>query len=322
MTMLLRHADPEHGDAHSRPPTRTDRLRFRAALSLADLVRSRPLLADRPGISERLRVALASTAARAGRTDLIRRDVLGVEVDLDPSEYMQGTALVRGAYERDELLALRRLVAPGDVVVDIGANVGMFTLVAASATGPTGAVHAFEPNDTVYRRLRANVVGSPLRGIVTTWNLGLGEEPTVVTLWGSSDCGPHRSRNDGLSSAYRDGLRSDPVGTMRIERWDDLVGGRVDVVKLDCEGSELPALNGMAASLREWRPRLLLEANPVTFRAAGYETADLLDLLTGLGYALYRVGRGGTFVPLTAADERRADGWTLVAVDGGDAGRP
>jgi FkbM family methyltransferase len=166
----------------------------------------------------------------------------------------------------------------------------------------------------VFSRLQSHVVAGPFREVSTTWNLGLGSEDGQVTLWGSDELLIHGARNDGLTSAFADSLRTTVVGQMVVKRFDDLVKGRLDVVKIDCEGSELAALRGMEDALREFTPRLLIEMNPATFAAAGYDGEEVLAYLETFGYSSYRVGHLGALVPVDVKEGPSATSWTLVAL--------
>lgn len=298
----------------SRLLARWQSVRFSLLLVAAKVTRRNPTLSDRLRISGLLRLSLADAARKSGRGSLVRMPVMGVLMDLDPCEYMQGIAIVSGAYERNEALAFLRLLSPGDIVVDVGANIGQFSLLAAHAIGPLGRVHSFEPFPSVYSRLQSHVLAGPFRDTIRTFNLGLSDQKGTVTLWGSDELRIHGARNDGLTSAFSDSLRSTIVGEMRIDRWDSLVGGRVDAVKLDCEGSELLALRGMEETLQKHRPRLLIEMNPATFEAAGYDSIVLLSYLEGFAYTFYDVGREGTLTPVSPKDKDRDRSWTLVAI--------
>jgi FkbM family methyltransferase len=235
-------------------------------------------------------------------------------MDLDPTEYMQGIALVQGVYERNEVEAFLRLISPGDTVVDVGANIGQFSLLAAQAVGEAGKIHSFEPLETTFSRLTSHIEAGPFRNSICAWNTGLGDVEETVSLWGSREVDIHGARNDGLTSAYTDDIRTEKVGEMKSCRWDDTVGGRVDVVKIDCEGYELNALRGMAETLRQHTPRLLIEMNPTTFHAAGYESRDIARLLGEFSYSFFRVGNRGTLTPIHEEGFNQPYSWTLVAL--------
>ena len=95
--------------------------------------------------------------AMLGRTD---RDVVvrgGINYELDLSQGIDFAIYLGNIYERQTKAALRRLVSPGSLVLDIGANIGAHTLHLASLVGPTGRVMAFEPTDYAFGKLRRNL---------------------------------------------------------------------------------------------------------------------------------------------------------------------
>src|SRR6202158_5363177 len=96
-----------------------------------------------------------------GRTDqkIAIRD--GVTYDLDLSQGIDFAIYLGNIYERQTKAALRRLVSPGSLVLDIGANIGAHTLHLAQLVGPNGRVTAFEPTDYAFRKLGRNLELNP-----------------------------------------------------------------------------------------------------------------------------------------------------------------
>lgn len=68
---------------------------------------------------------------------------------------------------------------------------------------------------------------------------------------------------------------------------------RIDVIKIDIEGSELPCLLGGLRTLERFKPKLIIEVQDSTARMAGYESRDILDFLSPLGYSFFSIGNGG-----------------------------
>jgi len=175
-----------------------------------------------------------------------------------------------------------RLLAPGWVVIDVGANVGYYALTAAMGVGSAGRVVAFEPAPTTAARLRENAA---LNGFS---NL------TVVQAAVSDRPGTSRfqlAHSPEASSLYNTGL--DAVGSVevRLATLDHLateVGlDRVDLIKIDAEGAEVAVIRGARHLLsRADAPRVIIEANPVTLQAAGESVASLRVEMENAGYAI------------------------------------
>jgi hypothetical protein len=109
----------------------------------------------------------------------------GLAVALDASDWSSINSY-RGLYERAEIAVLRAILSPGDTVVDIGANVGYLTMVAARAVGPTGRIVAVEPSPRLVGRLHelAGLAGMPALDVCA---VAVGAEPGTAVLRGTGD---------------------------------------------------------------------------------------------------------------------------------------
>lgn len=215
----------------------------------------------------------------------------GMIMPCDLHDHVQRAIYYQGVYEMIEARLFMRLIRPGMTVVDAGANVGQYTLLSAGAVGPTGVVHAFEPvprnHDRILAELQANNISN-----VRLNRAGLWREPTTIELGLAADM----TENDGsFSVGVQRSTSAVPMVTAPALRFDDYETenklARVDLVKMDIEGSELAALQGMEQTLRRDQPTLLLEVNRRNCEACGYRIRDLFDLLVGrLGYRAWAIG--------------------------------
>jgi len=195
-----------------------------------------------------------------------------------------GRQLYRFRGASPDLEFVRSALGPGDVFIDGGAHVGMFSLVAARAVGPSGAVYAFEPNPLSFAMLRRNVELNEFRN-VCTFAEALGEDsgsaefaamPGDEAPW--SHLGPPRAGVEANTITVR-------VTTL-TERVPEEVWRRVRLVKLDLEGAEHAALLGAEPLLRQARPDLLVEYVAEHQAQAGTDPAALPALMRAWGYAL------------------------------------
>lgn len=213
----------------------------------------------------------------------------GSRVECDLRDQVQQQMYFQGVYERTEAFLFARLVRPGGTVVDAGANVGQYTLLAASGVGPTGAVHSFEPVPATFARLDRHFRRNG-RDRVTANRAALWHEPGEVILRLPAG----ETGNDGSYTVGATGPDG-PAVTAPAVRFDDYAAehriGRVDLVKLDIEGAEWPALRGMPRTLARDRPLILAEVNRRACRRLGYDPRELWTLLGGLGYTAWAVGR-------------------------------
>lgn len=209
---------------------------------------------------------------------------------VDPRGLM-GQAIFWGGYHHaSELAYLKNYLEPHMTFVDVGANQGEFTVVGAKCVS-SGRVLAFEPEPSTYRWLQKNVRTNGFSN-VECHNIGLGRADETVPLYDPSERMKTGIINEGLFSSVIVGEgRKEAVADMRLRRLDDVVResnlDRLDFMKIDVEGGELAVLEGACESLERFRPQLILEISPKTFRTAGYAALDVEGLLKPLGYEFF-----------------------------------
>ena len=210
-------------------------------------------------------------------------DVEGVRFLVD---YASGTEFARARVfaelEGDFTRAFGVLAAQARVVVDVGANIGMYSLFAARKN-PEARIYALEPEPHNLAALRRNLAVNGLDNVVSL-PLGLARQEATVTL-----------RLDGLlenaaGTGHRvvEGDPQGPILEILVASLDHLAAAGVveppDLVKMDIEGYELNALRGMERLLREHRPDLLIEVHPDMLADLGQSDQELDAYLADLGY--------------------------------------
>jgi FkbM family methyltransferase len=217
----------------------------------------------------------------------LTRDYLTVVVDgvrlYGSSEHQRFMHwLLKGSYERYMRRLFKRELAPGMRVLDVGANIGYYTLLAADAVGPTGRVLAFECVPGNARFLRHNVA---LNGSSNT--------VTVVEKAAASRSGVSRCFADTHYSV-RSSLVLEPKGAQGIDvectTIDDVIGAdeSIDIAKIDVEGMEIDAIKGMERTIaRSERLTMFVECCPHVLAVAGGSVAELLDLLDRHGFSVH-----------------------------------
>ena len=210
-----------------------------------------------------------------------------LKMTLRLNDHMQGFIFWRGGYSRDLAGLLDRILRPGMTVIDAGANVGEITLLAAKRVAPGGTVIAFEPVREIADALRANLVANGFDHAVVRM-IALSDAEGTLPIYRAREPIRDGSINDGLASLYVGERDRVEAGTIPVTTLDHQVAElgltKVDVIKMDIEGAELPALRGAEAVLRRDRPVLIIEVQEEAARAAGYATADLFSYLSQLGY--------------------------------------
>jgi FkbM family methyltransferase len=195
-----------------------------------------------------------------------------------------------GNFERNELQFVQAFLRRGDHFVDIGSNLGLYSLIASPIVGPAGRIIAFEPSTRTFQRLQDNVA---LNGFynVDTRNLGLSDKPGHLSL-NISQTGHDAWNSFAATTADRFQLRMEvPVSTLDLEL-AEVDREKIVLVKLDVEGWERFVLLGGEKFLKEHDPALIVELTETNSNSAGYRTGDLFDLLCDWGYRWYRFRDG------------------------------
>jgi FkbM family methyltransferase len=182
----------------------------------------------------------------------------------------------------DESRIIEACLSPGDTFLDVGANHGSFSLIAAKAVGSSGVVVAFEPQPRLASLIRRSF-GANGFSHCTVHEIACSDREDVSVFYVPS----FDSGSASISGNYA-GQSSHQRIQVRTARFDEAIDwksfpGRV-FMKLDIEGSELAFFSGAEAMILNRQPIILFEINPTATQASGYSVETLLDRLSQLGY--------------------------------------
>ena len=248
---------------------------------------------------------------------LLRREFLTAQADIFDLRFRVKTEDVVGRhiykYGSHEPAMTRWLMdslelADDDVVIDIGANIGWYSLLAARLAGDKHVtVIGFEPDPVNFSLLEQNVAGNGA-ATVRCERLALADTNGAATLH------QHSNANRGRHSLLPiNAVGSTEIATRRLDDYwtENGFGTRVPrLIKIDIEGFELIALRGAHEVLRRC-PLLILEFSPAYMRRGGLEPSELVALLTARGGRIERLAPDGTLVTADldalAAEDRQCD---------------
>ncbi|PIT90991.1 hypothetical protein COU17_02740 [Candidatus Kaiserbacteria bacterium CG10_big_fil_rev_8_21_14_0_10_49_17] len=232
---------------------------------------------------------------------LLRRKIQGGgTLELDITQKTQRQIFLMNVYEPFATQYFIKYLKRGDTVLDVGANVGYFSILAASLVGPLGHVYAFEPENHNFRRLEHNCQLNSLRNI-TAIKKAAGSKGETVPFYvnplndgGGSIIEPSVFHDDQAVFSKEEIEKQFPHTTLRhtIESTaiDSLGLSSVALVKIDVEGAELDTLRGMRNVLESIGPDIICE---VSERGAEIET-----LVRTYGYTIYSLSPEGIPHPL------------------------
>lgn len=203
---------------------------------------------------------------------------------------------------------LQKQLSPGEVVVDIGANIGYYTLEFARTVGAEGRVYAFEPHPENFKMLSKNIEVNGYHNIAPI-QAALSDHAGDLLL----ECNAVNHECHHLSTAA--GQRAIRVHTLTLDEYFGPTIPTISLVKLDVEGYELHVIRGMRRLLTaNQRIRLVVEFAPKYLRRAGVRPRDLLHELQGLGFRYASLE--GDCSKLTVIDDEQLlvqydkSGWT------------
>ena len=228
------------------------------------------------------------------------RTTTGVRFAVDGADVFAATLAAGYLPEARDFEAFMQLVRPGSVVVDVGANFGLYALSAALYARPHGRVFAFEPAPNAFALLERNIADNSLSGAVTAKRLAVGAAAGRATFY--------IGRDVSFSSLHRTQRLDDNAGTVDVEivALDAALAHvrSVDLLKIDVEGGEADVLRGARELLRRSRAPIVQfefsHKNLDEARRAAFD--ETIALLTSDGFRIYRRGAPGP-VTLPEASE-------------------
>lgn len=201
----------------------------------------------------------------------------GGEIYLDLREFMCFSCFFYGElpHEQGTEKLLRRVLKEGGTFVDVGANIGYFTKLASKLVGASGKVFAFEPMPAALRLLRLNTAQLPN---VTIFPVALSEKKGTATFY-------VRKKGDMSSLSHDPTAKPVPVTVSTLD--ESLADqARVDLIKIDVEGSELEVLRGGRLLLERHRPIVYFEFLPCFAEPRGIRVETFEEVFKPLGYRL------------------------------------
>jgi len=193
------------------------------------------------------------------------------------------TFLNFSAYEADESDMILKLIKPGDVVFDIGANIGWYTLNVLLKHKGT-SVYSFEPIKSSYQYLKKNLTLNHQK-TDKIYNIGLSDENKTVKFFFDTEC---------TTASSMVNLREDKDTVMvecEVKRLDDVFPSfginRLDFIKCDVEGAEKFVFEGGIKTIRKYKPIIFSEMLRKWSKKFGYHPDDIIHLLADIGYHCY-----------------------------------
>jgi FkbM family methyltransferase len=186
-------------------------------------------------------------------------------------------------YDAPKFAFLRAHCQPGDVVLDLGAHIGLFTVFMANQVAPSGRVYSFEPTAFTRRVLEETIGLNGCESVVEVRPEAVSRGQGEATL---HDTGDPLSNANSLISLAR-GKREQRVQTIGVDGFVEERALTVRCMKIDVEGAELDVLEGAARTINRCRPAIEVELHPAALRSAGHALSDVWALCDRYNLAVF-----------------------------------
>lgn len=221
----------------------------------------------------------------------------GAKININTSSFIEWEIFFKGIYEPHIEDYLKRALYSGLIAVDVGANVGIHTIVMAKRVGLTGQVFVFEPNPIIFNRLLENTKLNNFTNIVPL-RYALSDKHSSMILHTFRD-GLSRQ---GMAGFYTNVPENECVDVLvDVATFDSLVETlnikQVDFIKIDTEGNDFKVLRGMQKSIIYFKPEIIFEYLRDQWDYSGHTWEDALEFFANLNYSLYTITNKGV-VPI------------------------
>jgi FkbM family methyltransferase len=215
----------------------------------------------------------------------------GQILKLNPSEHIQQQIFWYGFYEKKFILAWENLIGEDAIVLDIGANLGYYSLVAANKA-KKGMVYAFEPSPHNRKSLKENLELNQVKNItILPWAVSNESGETKFYQSGQD--------NSGMSALVKPenfSGQSLKVHAISLDEWLEITPlKKIDLIKMDIEGAEFRALLGMKQLLQKYQPILFIEIDAQLLRRFDTSPSAIHSRLNTYGYKAYTINDKGKF---------------------------
>jgi len=216
-------------------------------------------------------------------------DVQGSKMYLDPQDtWMASLFLKWGIHEKYETELFKRLIKKGMVVVDIGASIGYYTLLAARLVGEEGKCFAFEPDSHIYGLLCKNIEANGYKNVIAIQKAVFNKSGKMKLFLDKRELGRHSLSEANVPNR----ADSITIETISLDEFFKNKDFKIDVIKMDVEGSEMGVLQGMTNLInKNDNLKIITEFWPIGLRRSGFSPTEFLNKLKEYGFTLYEIGQ-------------------------------
>jgi len=211
----------------------------------------------------------------------LKRTINGHQLRL-PTRYFK---YFPSTYEAENFEFLAQSCKPGAVIIDIGAHIGLFSVIASQVTGKGGKVYAFEPAPSTYELLQKTLAINHTDPVIETFQKAVGRETGKITFFISDD----KADNSNSLVDYKDDrrLHGIDIDVISIDAFvKEKKINRLDFIKIDVEGAEYDTLRGAVETMNDLKPVCIVAIHPEPIKAKGDRLEDIYDFIVSRQYRI------------------------------------
>ncbi|MDR1235883.1 MAG: FkbM family methyltransferase, partial [Holosporaceae bacterium] len=222
----------------------------------------------------------------------------GLVLHIYPGNEICRALFVRGIYNPNLVAVINKLLPRDGVYIDVGANMGYGALLAGRTVGKNGRVLAPEPSSRDFERLRDNVVLNNMEGVILPRRLAISDKNgTAKLIISAEERNALNTLGSEISSKGVEKISVEEVETSTLDAFAEKEKvARVDVIKLDIEGSEVNALVGAQNIIEKYRPAIILGVNRNALESCHTNNDELQKTIRKMEYRAYKITEEPSFV--------------------------
>jgi FkbM family methyltransferase len=181
-------------------------------------------------------------------------------------------------YEKETTEIIKKEVKENNIVIDLGANIGYYTLLLSKIVGENGKVFAFEPEDKNFEILKRNVELNRLKNVVLIKKAVIDKVGEDNLYLDPKYIGSHVMYNEFI------GKKPVKVETTTLDEFFKDFKGKINFIKMDIDGSEIRALKGMTSLIKNNKIKMIADYAPSRIRETGSSPEEYLEIIKNLGF--------------------------------------
>ncbi len=241
-----------------------------------------------------------------------------LKIRIYPYDVIGKDIYINGVFEKSESNFVTRFLKPGMTFLDVGANLGQYTLLSAHCVGTNGRVHSFEPSSRMFSELKFNIELNNLSNICILNNVAVSDKEGTAKLSKYEAGGEVYGSlgNQNWAESGKSIIGHEEVKTITLNGYIKKYNiSHVDLIKIDIEGAELLALRGANQLLnRSDAPTIVLEMADITTDGFGYKAMEMWDYLKSLDFSLHSFDKHGNLAGPAKRPLNFACAQNLVAI--------